>query len=173
MSAMLTDFGYFNNLQERFVKRDVAIGIFGMSKEGLRLAVRQAESGFKVNCFDLRDYKLDMVRKGISFANDISDNELWSLVKRGFVKACDDFSRIRGLDFLAICIPEEESAKPGYYNIKEISMTIARNMDNGLIIGLDDIEKSDNLKIEVDKVLKSSGFRYTEDYLFGAITVRG
>lgn len=52
-------------------------------------------------------------------------------------------------------------------------MTIARNMDNGLIIGFDDIEKSDNLKSEVDKVLKSSGFRYTEDYLFGAITVRG
>lgn len=144
-----------------------------MSKEGLRLAVRQAESGLKVNCFDLREYKLDMVRKGISFVNDISDSELGSLVERGLVKACDDFRQIKELDFLAICIPEEESEKPGYYNIKEISMTIARNMDNGLIIGFDDLEKSDNLKREVEKVLKSSGFRYTEDYLFGTITMRG
>lgn len=172
MSSMLTDHKYFNNLQERFVKRDVTIGVFGLSKEGLRLAVRQAESGFKVNCFDLRDYKLDMVRRGISFANNISDNELGTLVKRGLVKPCDDFRRIKELDFLAICIPEEESAKPGCYNIKDISTTIARNMNNGLIIGFDDLEKSDNLKREVEKTLKSSGFRYTEDYLFGAITMR-
>lgn len=100
MSAILSDHGYFDSLQERFVRRNVSIGVFGMSKEGLRLAVRQAESGFKVNCFDLRAYKLDMVRKGISFADDISDNELCSLVKRGMLKPCGDFRRIKGLDFL-------------------------------------------------------------------------
>lgn len=169
---MLTDHEYFNTLQERFVKKNVSIGVFGMSKQGLRLAVRQAESGFKVNCFDLRAYKLDMVRRGISFSNDISSNKLTDLVKRGYLKACGNFGRIKELDFLAICIPEEESTKPGCYNIKDISTTIAQNMNNGLIIGFENLEKSSNLKREVEKVFKSSGFRYAEDYLFGAITMR-
>lgn len=173
MSAILSDHGYFDSLQERFVRRNVSIGVFGMSKEGLRLAVRQAESGFKVNCFDLRAYKLDMVRKGISFADDISDNELCSLVKRGMLKPCGDFRRIKGLYFLTICIPEDESAKPGCYNITNISRTIARNMNHGLIIGFENLEKSDNLKREVEKVLRSSGLRYAEDYIFGSITKIG
>lgn len=149
------------------------IGVFGLSQEGLRLAVRQAESGFRVCCFDFRDYKLDMIRRGISFANDISDNELSSLVKKGALSAATDFHKISELDFLAICIPEEKSARPGYYNITDISGIIARHMNNGLIIGFEDLDKSEKLKQEIEKVLNSSGFRYSQDYLFGTITKRG
>lgn len=173
MAAKPISYGFFSCLQKRFAERDVRIGVFGLSKEGLRLAVRQAESGFHVSCFDFRDYRLDMARRGISFTSDISDSELSGLVRRGLVSATDDFHRIKDLDFLAICIPEEKSMKPGCYNITDISKIIGRHMSAGLIIGFEDLEKAERLKNGVEDILKSSGFRNSEDYLFGAITKRG
>lgn len=169
---MTDSHGYFNSLQKRFAERDVTIGVFGLSKGGLRLAVRQAESGFKVICFDMRRYKLDMVRRGISFVGDISDRKLSSLVEQGLVNASDNYDQINQLDFLAICIPEGESMKPGCYNLSDISSIIAKYMRGGLIIGFEDFDKADNLKQRVEHALRTSGFRYPDDYLFGIISNR-
>lgn len=170
---MQLESGYFNNLKNKYADRKVAVGVFGLSKEGLKFAVRQAESGFKVSCFDFRDYRLDMVRRGISFTKDISDNKLFGLVRRGLVSACGDFRQISKLDLLTICIPEEESTKAGCYNITDISKIIGHNMNNGLLIGFSDIEKSEALKQQIESVLDSLGLRYAEDYLFGSIIKRG
>ena len=50
---------------------------------------------------DSRDYKVEMVNRGISFSNRISDMGLIKLVKSGKIKATDA-SVFREMDFLTI-----------------------------------------------------------------------
>ncbi|WP_295728129.1 hypothetical protein [uncultured Muribaculum sp.] len=167
-------------LQRRIAEKKAVIGIFGLSQHGLRMAVSYARAGFKVICLDLRDFKVDMLRRGINFVRDISDSELLALVKRGLIVATPDFSLLRTVDYLAICVPSREAAahdaagaasdgSPSC-DIAAISGIVASNIRPGLIIGIDDRAESIPLRSRMEAALSRTGFRYGFDYLFGTLS---
>ncbi len=159
------------DFQRRVLEKKVVIGFFGLSPKGLEMAVKAASEGYKVICFDTRDFKRDMVRKGISFSDNVRDSDLRALVERGMISVSSDFSRISDLDILSVLIPVEYIDVPGIYDIEEMAGIVADNMKCGLIICLEDFDRTENLKLIMDKRLTSSGFRYNRDYVFGAYSL--
>ncbi len=140
--------------------------VFGLSPKGLEKAVDTAESGYRVICFDTRDFRLDMIRRGISFSDNVKDLELLSLVKRDMISISSDFSRIGGIDFLFIPPVSVENG-----GMEEIAGIVADNMSCGLIICFEDLDRAQKLRTVLEEALASSGFRCDRDFFFGSYSL--
>src|SRR5579862_6401684 len=92
-------------LEEKIRTRQAKVGIVGLGYVGLPLAVEFAKAGFDVTGIDLSDSKISRINKGDSYVGDISNATLAPLVKSGKLKATADFSVIRDLDTVNICVP--------------------------------------------------------------------
>src|SRR5699024_10169384 len=49
--------------------------------------------------------KVEMVNAGHNYIGDVVDSDLEVLVKAGTLRATTDFSFIKDMDFIAICVP--------------------------------------------------------------------
>lgn len=72
---------------------------------GLPLAVEKAKAGFKTIGFDVQDKKVEMVNAGHNYIGDVVDDDLAVIVEKGMLSATNDFSFIKDVDFVAICVP--------------------------------------------------------------------
>ena len=92
--------------QQKFlVKLENSIAVVGLGYVGLPLAVAAAKSGYKVSGIDLNQDKVFNINNGKSPIEDIKDNEILDLLKRGQLYANSDFSEIRSADVVLICVP--------------------------------------------------------------------
>lgn len=92
-------------LLDRIKKRDITAGVIGLGYVGLPLAVEKAKAGFKTIGFDVQKSKVDLVNQGHNYIGDVVDSDLAELVKAGILSATNDFSFIKEVDFIAICVP--------------------------------------------------------------------
>lgn len=159
----------YAEFQKRIAEKKVVVGVFGLSPKGLEKAVDTAVSGYRVICFDTRDFKLDMIRRGISFSVNVNDSELLSLVKQDMISVSSDFSRIGGIDFLFIPpISVENGGTSGICTMEEMAGIVADNMRCGLIICFENFDRAQKLRTVMEGALASSGFRYDRDFFFGS-----
>ena len=89
----------------RLKQKEAKIGIVGMGYVGLPLALRFANSGFKVLGFDIDDSKVQKLNKGESYIKHIGDAEVMPMVKEGLLVATSDFAASSECDALIICVP--------------------------------------------------------------------
>lgn len=76
-----------------------------MGYVGLPLAVGFANVGFKVIGIELDPDKLSSLNHGKNYISDVDDDLLKRLVNQGCLSATDDFSVLREIDIVIICVP--------------------------------------------------------------------
>src|SRR5512147_1024920 len=89
------------NLKEKKAR----IGILGLGYVGLPLAVVFAEAGFRVTGVDPDSRKVDSIAKGVSYIPDVKSETLEKIVKSGHLTATADFSVLKEIDAVSICVP--------------------------------------------------------------------
>jgi len=104
-SIQMETLGTAHCLEEKIRSRQAKVGIAGLGYVGLPLAVEFAKAGFDVTGIDLSDSKVGRINAGESYVGDIPSATLGTLVKSGKLKATTDFSAIRDLDTINICVP--------------------------------------------------------------------
>ena len=92
-------------LLKKIKEKSISVGVVGLGYVGLPLAVEKAKAGFKTIGFDVQSVKVEMVNAGHNYIGDVVDSDLASLVKSGMLSATNDFSFIKDVDFVAICVP--------------------------------------------------------------------
>lgn len=92
-------------LLKKIEKREIVVGVVGLGYVGLPLAVEKAKAGFKTIGFDVQEKKVEMVNRGENYIGDVVDADLSKLVSEGMLKATTDFSFVKDVDFIAICVP--------------------------------------------------------------------
>ena len=90
---------------EKFKIRKARVAILGIGYVGLPLAVVFAEAGFNITGIDPDKRKIDLLNKGVSYIPDIPTERLAPLVKSGHLKATTDFSVLKDMDAVSICVP--------------------------------------------------------------------
>ncbi|MCK4428187.1 MAG: nucleotide sugar dehydrogenase [candidate division Zixibacteria bacterium] len=95
----------YKALEEKIKNRTALVGIIGMGYVGLPLAVELGKENFKVIGIDVNKDKVNLVNSGRSDIDDVKDENLQPLVKAGKIEATTDFSALKKVDCVAICVP--------------------------------------------------------------------
>src|SRR5580658_3736066 len=92
-------------LREKISGRTARVGIVGLGYVGLPLAVEFAKAGFSVTGIDLVESKVARINARDSYIQDVPASEVSDLVDAKRLSATTDFSVIRDLDTINICVP--------------------------------------------------------------------
>jgi UDP-N-acetyl-D-glucosamine dehydrogenase len=79
--------------------------VVGQGYVGLPLAVRAVEVGHSVVGFDLDKERVDRLRRGESFIDDIGDGDLRAVLDTGRYLATDDPAELAGFTVAVVCVP--------------------------------------------------------------------
>ena len=91
---------------EKLIKeRKARIGIVGMGYVGLPLAVEFAKGGFPVTGFEVDSQKVRDLKAGVSYIGDVPTKEVAALNKQGLLTGTLDFSLLKKMDAVIICVP--------------------------------------------------------------------
>jgi UDP-N-acetyl-D-glucosamine dehydrogenase len=92
-------------LINRFRKKDTKVGVVGLGYVGLPLAVVLAEAGYSVIGIDHDEGKLDHIRAGKSYIEDVSSTQISKLVDEGSLAVSGNYEVLREVDGVSICVP--------------------------------------------------------------------
>ena len=123
------------NLKEKKAR----IGILGLGYVGLPLAVVFAEAGFHVTGIDPDSRKVDSLNKGISYIPDVKTEAVEKLVKSGYLTATTDFSVLKEMDAVSICVPTplRQTGDPDMSFIISATEELAKYMHKGMVVVLE------------------------------------
>ncbi len=153
-------------LEEKIRTRQAKVGIVGLGYVGLPLAVEFAKAGFEVTGIDLSDTKVSRIMAGDSYVGDISSATLAPLVKSGKLKATADFSAIRDLDTVNICVPTplRKTKDPDMSFIVSASGEIAKFFHAGMLVILESTTYPGTTDELVLPMLEQGGLKVGKDF---------
>ncbi len=157
-------------LLEKIEKKEIVVGVVGLGYVGLPLAVEKAKAGFKTIGFDIQNEKVDLVNKGINYIGDVVNEDLDEIVKAGLLKATTDFSFIKDVDFVAICVPTplDEYQQPDISYVKDSTIEIAKYLKKGSMVVLESTTYPGTTEELLKPLLEEgSGLKCGEDFYLG------
>jgi UDP-N-acetyl-D-glucosamine dehydrogenase len=156
----------FKELREKILKKKAKIGIIGLGYVGLPLAVNFAKNGFPVYGIDVDKNRVNKVNKGSSYILDISSEELKRVIKSGSFSATNDFSRIKDLDAIIICVPTPlyKTKEPDVSFIIAAVENIKKHMKRGQIIVLESTTYPGTTDEVMLPILERGGLKEGKDF---------
>lgn len=157
-------------LLEKIEKRELVVGVVGLGYVGLPLAVEKAKVGFKTIGFDIQKGKVDDVNSGMNYIGDVVDRDLETLVKSGKLSATSDFSFIKDVDFIAICVPTplDKYQQPNVNYVKDSAIEIAKYLTKDSIVVLESTTYPGTTEELLKPILEDgSNLKCGEDFFLG------
>jgi UDP-N-acetyl-D-glucosamine dehydrogenase len=126
-------------LIEELKTKQARVGILGLGYVGLPLAVVFAEAGFHVTGIDPDSRKVDCLNQGVSYIPDVQTEAVEKLVKSGYLTATTDFTVLKELDAVSICVPTplRKTGDPDMSFILSATEELAKYMHKGMVIVLE------------------------------------
>lgn len=155
----------FNNpakeLYNKIMDKTARIGVVGLGYVGLPLAVEKAKAGYDVTGFDVQKSKVDAVNQGHNYIGDVVDEELAKLVREKKLKATEDFSFIKDVDAVTICVPTplDEYMQPDISYVVNSTKSIAEYLHKGMLVVLESTTYPGTTEEVVKPILESSGLK--------------
>ncbi|MDI6816848.1 MAG: nucleotide sugar dehydrogenase [Actinomycetota bacterium] len=157
------------SLAERIVSRDARVGIIGMGYVGLPLAVAVAGAGFRVTGIDVDREKVSNINAGISYIPDIDSALVDRAVNDGLFKATADFSVLKEMDIISICVPTplSEMHEPDISYVRAATSEIAKYLRPGQMVILESTTYPGTTDEVILPVLEESGLTVGEGFYLG------
>ena len=157
-------------LTKKIENKTLKVGVVGLGYVGLPLAVEKAKAGFKTIGFDVQDTKVKMVNEGHNYIGDVVDNDLKELVENGMLKATTDFSFIKDVDFIAICVPTplDEHQQPDISYVVNSTKSVAEHLKKETMVVLESTTYPGTTEELLKPILEEkSGLKCGEDFYLG------
>ena len=148
----------------------MVIGVVGLGYVGLPLAVEKAKAGFRTIGFDVQREKVEQVNRGENYIGDVVDADLKKIVAAGTLSATSDFSFIRDVDFIAVCVPTplDEHQEPNLEYIESSGREIAEYLTPGTVVVLESTTYPGTTEELLMPILEEgSGLRCGKDFYLG------
>jgi UDP-N-acetyl-D-glucosamine dehydrogenase len=152
---------------EKLIKdRKARIGIVGMGYVGLPLAVEFAKGGFPVTGFEVDSQKVRDLKAGVSYIGDVPTKEVAALNKQGLLTGTLDFSLLKKMDAVIICVPTplRKSKDPDVSYIISSVKEARKYLKRGQLIVLESTTYPGTTKELVKPMLEAGGLKAGRDF---------
>ena len=161
-------------MKEKLIKkindREIKVGVVGLGYVGLPLAVEKAKAGFKTIGFDVQSEKVRLVNEGHNYIGDVVDSDLKELVERGMLRATTDFSFVKDVDFIAICVPTplDRHQQPDISYVRASVESISKYLQKNRVIVLESTTYPGTTEELIKPILEEgSGLKCGKDFYLG------
>jgi len=157
-------------LSKKIDEKEIIVGVVGLGYVGLPLAVEKAKAGFKTIGFDVQAEKVKLVNEGHNYIGDVVDSDLKEIVENGMLTATTDFSFIKDVDFIAICVPTplDDHQQPDISYVKNSSIAISKHLTKGTMVVLESTTYPGTTEELIKPILEEgSGLKCGEDFYLG------
>ena len=126
-------------LLNRIKNRQAAVGVIGIGYVGLPLVIEFCKAGFPVTGLDVDQRKIDMLLQGQSYIKHIQNERIQSLIKTGNFRGTTDFTLVKELNCVLICVPTplKKNREPDMSYIISTARKIAPHITEGQLIVLE------------------------------------
>jgi len=142
------------------------IGIIGLGYVGLPLSLQFARSGVSVTGLDVDDKKVVALMGGRSYIEHIPAAAIQEQVNAGKFRATTDFSAIKQLDAVIICVPTplNKNREPDISYIIKSGEAILPHIHKGLLVVLESTTYPGTTDEDLRAVLERSGLKAGVDF---------
>jgi UDP-N-acetyl-D-galactosamine dehydrogenase len=143
------------------------IAIIGLGYVGLPLAVEFAKKGYKVLGYDINLVRIEQLKKGIDYTDEVSPAELAVAEKLYFSSDEEDLSK---MDIFIITVPTpiDEFKKPNLYPLESASSLVGKYINkSNIVIYESTVYPGCTEEVCVPILEKTSGFVYNKDFFCG------
>jgi UDP-N-acetyl-D-glucosamine dehydrogenase len=143
------------------------IAIVGLGYVGLPLSLQFARSGASVLGLDVDRAKVDSINQGRSYIKHIPADTIAQFVKSGKFSASTDFSQVKKMDAVIICVPTplNKNREPDISFILDTGRSLAPHLKKGLLVVLESTTYPGTTDEDLRAVLESgSGLKAGVDF---------
>lgn len=153
-------------LKQLIENKKAKIGIIGQGYVGLPLALEFAKKGFAVTGFELDEFKVKSINKGVSYIPDIPTSALKAVVDSKNMSATLDFKQIAKMDVIIICVPTplNKSKDPDLSYIVSSTEKVCNHIRRGQLIVLESTTYPGTTRELVQPMLEKNGFKAGKDF---------
>jgi UDP-N-acetyl-D-glucosamine dehydrogenase len=151
---------------DKLKTKDTQFCVIGLGYVGLPLAVEVANVGIKVTGIEIDTVKVNKVNKGENYIGDVKDEELKAAVDKGLIVATTDFSVIKDMDVVSICVPTplNKLKDPDMSFINSALDEIEKYMHKDLVVILESTTYPGTTREYMLPRLEESGLKCGEDF---------
>jgi UDP-N-acetyl-D-glucosamine dehydrogenase len=153
-------------LRAKFQQRNATAAVIGLGYVGLPLALEIASAGFNVVGIDLDQDKTNKLKDGTSYIGDVSGKTIGSAIKTGRFTPTSDFSALRDVDTVSICVPTplSKSRDPDISFILAATEKIRQYLHAGQLIVLESTTYPGTTDELILPELESTGLQIGKDF---------
>ena len=153
-------------LLEKINNKTAKVGVVGLGYVGLPLAVEKANAGYETIGFDVQEKKVESVNAGQNYIVDVVDEELKKLVKDGTLRATADFSFVKDVDTICICVPTplDLYKQPDLSYVVSSTKSVAQYLHKGMLVILESTTYPGTTEEVLKPILEESGLKCGEDF---------
>jgi UDP-N-acetyl-D-glucosamine dehydrogenase len=155
------------NLLKRLNDKTATVAVLGLGYVGLPLAVAFAEAGYKVIGIEPMATKVDSLNQGKSYILDVSSETVARLVKAGKLEATSDFSALKKVDAVSICVPTplRKTGDPDLSFIVSANEELAKYIHPGMVIVLESTSYPGTTReMTLHRLEEASGLKAGKDF---------
>ena len=153
-------------LISRIERRSARLGVIGLGYVGLPLAVEFGHAGFHVVGLDIDEKRVSDLRKGRSYIQDVPTGDVRALVRDGKFLPTSDFSLLRKVDAVNVCVPTPLSKQrdPDVSYIVSASREVARYLHRGMLVILESTTYPGTTEELILPMLEETGMKVGRDF---------
>lgn len=143
------------------------IAIVGLGYVGLPLSFQFARSGVTVLGLDIDNSKVEALNQGRSYIKHITSEEVAEVLRSGKFSAAADFSKVREVDAVVICVPTplNKNREPDISYIVDTGKSIAPHLKRGALVVLESTTYPGTTDEDLRNVLEAgSGLKAGSDF---------
>ena len=153
-------------LLEKFSNKKAKIGVVGLGYVGLPFAVEKAKVGFRVIGIESNSEKVNMINSKKNYISDVKDEDLYTAVNNGLLRAETSFEIVKKLDVVIIAVPTPltRNLTPDISYIESVTTEISKYIHEGMLICLESTTYPGTTEEIMQPILESTGLKVGDDF---------
>lgn len=160
---------------EKLIKeKNLKVGVVGLGYVGLPLAVSFLNAGFEVIGVDYDKEKIELLKKGRSYIDDINDDDFKEYIKNGKFKVYYNYSVLKDADVINICVPTPFTITkdPDVSYIVDAAEKISKILRKNLVVILKSTTFPETTEKIVLPILEKTGLKVGVDFYLSFVPER-